>query len=248
MSMFPSITIAGTGLDVDQTWIDTISGNVANAEDAVTPGQPVYRDQEVLVSEAPGPTSPVSSHAGSRRPGRRRYSSGACAGHPHLRPEQTRSPTPEETSPTPTSTSGMPDDLARRGPGQLRSELGRAAEQRHGLQVDPRDQALTIDDPRQSSPVTAIVRRLSRLRRCAPAGTAAGSELSTTSSAAPIDAAATRTTSGADNLALEGATGQANVADVTVAATEAQLAVQLASTVRDEGVSALNSIMSMQAG
>jgi flagellar hook-basal body complex protein FliE len=56
------------------------------------------------------------------------------------------------------------------------------------------------------------------------------------------------TTSNADNLALEGATGQANVADVTVAATEAQLAVQLASTVRDEGVSALNSIMSMQAG
>jgi flagellar hook-basal body complex protein FliE len=38
------------------------------------------------------------------------------------------------------------------------------------------------------------------------------------------------------------------VADVTVAATEAQLAVQLATTVRNEGVTALNSIMSMQAG
>ena len=46
----------------------------------------------------------------------------------------------------------------------------------------------------------------------------------------------------------KGATGQANVADVTVAATEAQLAVQLATTVRNEGVTALNSIMSMQAG
>jgi len=56
------------------------------------------------------------------------------------------------------------------------------------------------------------------------------------------------TTSSADTLALEGATGQANVADVTIAATEAQLAVQLAATVRDDGVSALNSIMSMQAG
>ncbi len=48
MSMFPSIGIAGTGLEVDQTWIDSIGGNVANAEDAVTPGQPVYREQEVV--------------------------------------------------------------------------------------------------------------------------------------------------------------------------------------------------------
>jgi flagellar hook-basal body complex protein FliE len=56
------------------------------------------------------------------------------------------------------------------------------------------------------------------------------------------------TTSNAETLAIEGATGQANVADVTVAATEAQLAVQLATTVRNEGVTALNSIMSMQAG
>ncbi|MGA3214609.1 MAG: flagellar hook-basal body complex protein FliE [Acidimicrobiales bacterium] len=56
------------------------------------------------------------------------------------------------------------------------------------------------------------------------------------------------TTSNAETLAIEGATGQASVADVTVAATEAQLAVQLATTVRNEGVTALNSIMSMQAG
>ena len=56
------------------------------------------------------------------------------------------------------------------------------------------------------------------------------------------------TTSNAASLAIQGATGQANVADVTVAATEAQLAVQLATTVRNEGVTALNSIMSMQAG
>jgi len=56
------------------------------------------------------------------------------------------------------------------------------------------------------------------------------------------------TTSNAETLAIEGATGQANVADVTVAATEAQLAVQLATTVRNEGVTSLNSIMSMQAG
>ncbi len=54
MSMFPSINIAGTGLEVDQTWIDAIGGNVANAQDAVTPGQPVYRDEEVVAAASPG--------------------------------------------------------------------------------------------------------------------------------------------------------------------------------------------------
>jgi flagellar hook-basal body complex protein FliE len=56
------------------------------------------------------------------------------------------------------------------------------------------------------------------------------------------------TTSNASTLAIEGATGQANVADVTVASTEAQLAVQLATTTRDDAVTAFNSIMSMAAG
>jgi flagellar basal-body rod protein FlgC len=53
MSMFPSIDIAGTGLDVNQTWIDAISSNVANANDAVTPGRPVYQQQEVVAAAAP---------------------------------------------------------------------------------------------------------------------------------------------------------------------------------------------------
>lgn len=53
MSMFPSIDIAGTGLDVDQTWIDTISSNVANANDAVTPGGQVYQEQEVDAAQSP---------------------------------------------------------------------------------------------------------------------------------------------------------------------------------------------------
>jgi flagellar basal-body rod protein FlgC len=54
MSMFASIDIAGTGLDVDQTWITTIGGNIANSEDDVTPGKPVYRDEEVVAGESPG--------------------------------------------------------------------------------------------------------------------------------------------------------------------------------------------------
>lgn len=56
------------------------------------------------------------------------------------------------------------------------------------------------------------------------------------------------TTANASTLALEGATGQASVANVSVAASEAQLAVQLAAVVRNDGVAALNSIMSMSAG
>lgn len=48
--MFQSISIAGTGMNVYQTWIDTIGGNVANMQDAVTPGKPVYRAQEVVAA------------------------------------------------------------------------------------------------------------------------------------------------------------------------------------------------------
>ncbi|MGA2528144.1 MAG: flagellar basal body rod C-terminal domain-containing protein [Acidimicrobiales bacterium] len=61
MSMFPAITIAGTGLEVDQTWINAIGGNVANAEDAVTPGQSVYRDQEVIAGAIPGSVAGVGN-------------------------------------------------------------------------------------------------------------------------------------------------------------------------------------------
>jgi flagellar basal-body rod protein FlgC len=61
MSMFPSIDIAGTGLDVDQTWIDTIGGNVANADDAITPGSgaTLYQEQSVVAEAAPGATGGV---------------------------------------------------------------------------------------------------------------------------------------------------------------------------------------------
>jgi len=60
VSMFPAIDIAGTGLGVDQTWIDTIGGNVANANDATTPGKPVYREQQIVAVPAPS-TSPAGN-------------------------------------------------------------------------------------------------------------------------------------------------------------------------------------------
>jgi flagellar basal-body rod protein FlgC len=50
-SIWSAIDIAGSGADVDQTWIDTIGSNVANMNDAVTPGQPVYQAQYVDAAE-----------------------------------------------------------------------------------------------------------------------------------------------------------------------------------------------------
>jgi flagellar hook-basal body complex protein FliE len=55
------------------------------------------------------------------------------------------------------------------------------------------------------------------------------------------------TTNNATNLSLEAATGNASVADATVASTEADLDTQLASAVTDKAVTALNTIMDMQA-
>ncbi|HXZ61618.1 MAG TPA: flagellar basal body rod C-terminal domain-containing protein [Acidimicrobiales bacterium] len=45
--MWEAIDIAGSGASVDQTWIDAIGGNVANMNDAATPGQPVYQAQYI---------------------------------------------------------------------------------------------------------------------------------------------------------------------------------------------------------
>jgi flagellar basal-body rod protein FlgC len=47
MSLFGALPIAGSGLEVDQAWLDTIGANVANAHDEATPGTPVYQPQYV---------------------------------------------------------------------------------------------------------------------------------------------------------------------------------------------------------
>jgi flagellar basal-body rod protein FlgC len=62
-SIWSAIDIAGSGADVDQTWIDTIGSNVANMNDAVTPGQPVYQAQYVDAAEQVEPVD--SSGRGS---------------------------------------------------------------------------------------------------------------------------------------------------------------------------------------
>ena len=54
-------------------------------------------------------------------------------------------------------------------------------------------------------------------------------------------------TNNATNVSLEAAAGNASVADATVASTEADLDTQLASALTDKAVTALNTIMNMQA-
>jgi len=51
----------------------------------------------------------------------------------------------------------------------------------------------------------------------------------------------------ATNLSLQAATGNASIADVTIASTQADLETQLVTSVRDKAVTAFNSIMNMQA-
>ncbi|MDA8116151.1 MAG: flagellar basal body rod protein FlgC [Actinomycetota bacterium] len=59
MSLFPAISVAGTGLNADQTWLDAIASNVANANDTVSPNQQVYQPQEIVVA-AQQPSTPLS--------------------------------------------------------------------------------------------------------------------------------------------------------------------------------------------
>lgn len=53
--IWSAIDIAGTGTEVNQTWLDTIGSNIANMNDAVAAGQPVYRAQYVVVGERVAP-------------------------------------------------------------------------------------------------------------------------------------------------------------------------------------------------
>jgi flagellar basal-body rod protein FlgC len=62
--MWGAIDVAGSGINVDQTWIDTIGGNVANMNDAVTPGQPVYQAQYLDVQAVPEPGATLTSAPG----------------------------------------------------------------------------------------------------------------------------------------------------------------------------------------
>jgi len=60
-SIWGAIDAAGSGVTVDQSWIDSISSNVANMNDAATPGTPVYQAQYLVAGEQ----LPAGSASGS---------------------------------------------------------------------------------------------------------------------------------------------------------------------------------------
>ncbi|TAN30984.1 flagellar basal-body rod protein FlgC [bacterium] len=64
-SIWSAVDVAGTGSEVDQTWIDTIGSNIANMNDGVTPGQPVYQAEYVNVGERVLPGIPDGTGAGA---------------------------------------------------------------------------------------------------------------------------------------------------------------------------------------
>ncbi|MCL4313985.1 MAG: flagellar basal-body rod protein FlgC [Actinobacteria bacterium] len=63
MGIFGAISIAGTGVDVSQTWLDTVAGNIANMNDVTTPGSTVYREESVVATPLP-PTNPAGPGRG----------------------------------------------------------------------------------------------------------------------------------------------------------------------------------------
>jgi len=52
MSLFGVFGVSGSGLDAYQTWLDAISGNVANVDDSGPTSQPAYQERSVVVTEA----------------------------------------------------------------------------------------------------------------------------------------------------------------------------------------------------
>lgn len=63
-STWSAVEIAGTGVNVNQTWIDTIGSNIANMNDAVTPGQPIYQAQYVKAGQRVEPSGPSGPGTG----------------------------------------------------------------------------------------------------------------------------------------------------------------------------------------
>jgi len=54
VSLFGNISVSGTGIDAAQTWLNTIAGNIANADDIGPTDEPTYGAQApVLVPDGP---------------------------------------------------------------------------------------------------------------------------------------------------------------------------------------------------
>ena len=55
MGLFSAVDIAGTGVNAMQTWIDTTGGNLANANDAVSPNKPTYAEETTVLAANASP-------------------------------------------------------------------------------------------------------------------------------------------------------------------------------------------------
>lgn len=53
MGLFDSINIAGSGVTVYRTWLDAISDNISNINDAVNPSQAAFQPRFVIAEEKP---------------------------------------------------------------------------------------------------------------------------------------------------------------------------------------------------
>lgn len=59
--LFPVLGISGSGVDAMQTWLTTTGGNIANANDAVSPSKGTYAEETTVLTPA---GSPLPGQAG----------------------------------------------------------------------------------------------------------------------------------------------------------------------------------------
>jgi flagellar basal-body rod protein FlgC len=54
MGAFDALNIAGSGLGMHQTWLDTLANNIANANTVVGTDQDAFQEQMVIAQSKPG--------------------------------------------------------------------------------------------------------------------------------------------------------------------------------------------------
>ncbi len=139
--MWEAIDIAGSGASVDQTWIDTIGGNVANMNDGVTPGKPVYQAQYVDAAAQVEPGDPQSTGDGL---GVRVQSiaEGPAQGQLEYDPTDPAADAKGDVE-FPVVDLGVGDDRPRPVPDVVPGQLGRAVARHQRVPVHPQHQGLT---------------------------------------------------------------------------------------------------------
>ncbi|CAG4933378.1 MULTISPECIES: flagellar basal body rod C-terminal domain-containing protein [Acidithrix] len=56
MSLFGLLSISGSGIDTNQTWLNAIGSNIANINDAVNPAKTPFLQQEIVAAPGAVPT------------------------------------------------------------------------------------------------------------------------------------------------------------------------------------------------